>query len=113
MGAGRRDCSARLNHHRQSIQKKKPLALMPMARGTLSSIESLGIAKGMPGPVSRGDVASVEKHLAALAALGPEMLGFYRTLCASTVPLAVKSGAIDAATAQHLASVLHAKSVAG
>ena len=88
-------------------------ALMPMARGTLSSIESLGIAKGMPGPVSRGDVASVEKHLAALAALGPEMLGFYRTLCASTVPLAVKSGAIDAATAQHLASVLHAKSVAG
>ena len=88
-------------------------ALMPMARGTLSSIESVGIAKGMPGPVSRGDAASVEKHLAALATLGPEMLGFYRTLCASTVPLALKSGAIDAATAQHLASVLQTKGAAG
>ena len=81
-------------------------ALMPLARGTLASIESLGIAKGMPGPVSRGDVASVEKHLAALATLGPEMLVFYRTLCRSTVPLALQAGAIDAATAQHLNSVL-------
>ena len=84
-------------------------ALMPLARGTLASIESLGIAKGMPGPVSRGDVASVEKHLAALATLGPEMLVFYRTLCRSTVPLALQAGAIDAATAQHLISVLQTK----
>ena len=88
-------------------------ALMPMARGTLSSIESAGIAKGMPGPVSRGDVASVEKHLAALATLGPEMLGFYRTLCASTVPLALKSGSIDATTAQRLTLALQHKGLAG
>ncbi len=84
-------------------------ALLPMARGTLSSIESVGIAKGMPGPVPRGDVASVEKHLAALAALGPEMLAFYCTLCASTVPLALESRAIDAATAQRLALLLQLK----
>ena len=88
-------------------------ALMPMARGTLSSIESAGIAKGMPGPVSRGDVASVEKHLAALATLGPEMLDFYRTLCASTVPLALKSGAIDATTAQRLNLALQHKGLVG
>ena len=86
---------------------------MPMARGALSSIESTGIATGVSGPVARGDVASVEKHLAALAALGPEMLGFYRALCSSTVPLALKSGAIDAATAQHLTLVLQTKGAVG
>ena len=31
-------------------------ALLPMARGTLASIESAGIAGGMPGPGSRGEV---------------------------------------------------------
>ena len=87
-------------------------ALMPMARGTLHSIESVGIAKGMPGPVSRGDIATVEKHCAALAAFGPEMLDFYRTLCATTIPLALKSGSIDATTAQLLASVLQTKEAA-
>lgn len=81
-------------------------ALMPMARGTLSSIESAGIAKGMPGPVSRGDVASVDKHLAALAELGPDMLHFYRTLCSRTVPLATECGAIDDATAARLMTAL-------
>ena len=31
-------------------------AMLPMARGTIACIESAGIAGGMPGPVSRGDV---------------------------------------------------------
>lgn len=69
----------------------------------------MGIAKGMPGPVSRADVASVEKHVAALATLGPEMLTFYRTLCTSTVSLAVVSGAINATAAQQFTEVLQKK----
>ncbi len=70
-------------------------AMMPMARGTLASIESAGIARGMPGPVSRGDVGSVEKHLAALDGLGPDTLAFYRLMCGRTVELARQSGAAD------------------
>lgn len=81
-------------------------AMLPMARGTLASIESAGIARGMPGPVSRGDVGSVEKHVAALAALSEHSLNFYRTLCASTIPLAVERGSIDEDTARRLRQVL-------
>ena len=81
-------------------------AMLPMARGTLASIESAGIARGMPGPVSRGDVGSVEKHVAALAALSGHSLNFYRTLCASTIPLAVERGSIDEDTARRLHAVL-------
>ncbi len=81
-------------------------AMLPMARGTLASIESAGIAGGMPGPVSRGDVGSVEKHVAALSALSEHTLNVYRTLCTSTVALAVERGSIDQATAHRLREVL-------
>ncbi len=81
-------------------------AMLPMARGTLASIQSAGIAGGMPGPVSRGDVGSVEKHVVALAALSEHTLNFYRTLCASTIALAVQRGSIDQTTAHRLREVL-------
>ncbi len=81
-------------------------AMLPMARGTLASIQSAGIAGGMPGPVSRGDVGSVEKHVLALAALSEHTLNFYRTLCASTIALAVQRGSIDQTTAHRLREVL-------
>ena len=81
-------------------------ALLPMAYGTLASIKSAGIAAGMPGPVSRGDLGSIEKHVAALAERGGPTLDFYRMLCASTISLAVESGAIDAAAADRMRSAL-------
>lgn len=81
-------------------------ALMPLARGTLASIESAGIAASLPGPVSRGDVASIEKHVQALAGTGEDMQAFYRVMCGATVGLALESGAIDEATADRLRALL-------
>lgn len=74
-------------------------ALLPMMRGTLSSIEQAGVAGGMPGPVSRGDVGSVAKHLVALQAFDPNAVTLYRELCNRTVSLALERGGIDEATA--------------
>ncbi|MFY8104885.1 MAG: Rossmann-like and DUF2520 domain-containing protein [Ramlibacter sp.] len=81
-------------------------ALMPLARGTLASIESAGIAAGMPGPVSRGDVASVDKHVQSLAGMGEEMAQFYRVMCGATIPLAQARGAIDEAVASRFRALL-------
>lgn len=81
-------------------------ALLPLARGTLASIESAGLADGMPGPVSRGDVGSVEKHVAALSPLGPEVMEFYRVVCDRTIPLGMQRGAIDEAAAIRLREIL-------
>ena len=77
-------------------------ALLPLAQGTLSAIQTAGVARGMPGPVSRGDLSSIEKHLSAIKPMGPEMLDFYRTLCAVTVPLARQAGGIDEARVAEL-----------
>lgn len=81
-------------------------ALLPLARGTLASIESAGPARGMPGPVSRGDVGSVEKHVAAVSPLGADAIAFYRLLCDRTIPLALARGAIDEETAARFRQVL-------
>ena len=81
-------------------------ALLPLARGTLASIESSGVAAGMPGPVSRGDVQTVHKHVDALTAFDPEALQLYRALCERTVRLALERGAFDAATAKRFRAAL-------
>lgn len=81
-------------------------ALLPLARGTLASIEATGIAAGMPGPVSRGDVGSIEKHVAALSPLGQPTTDFYRMMCSRTVALALAAGRIDPATAERIGRLL-------
>ena len=81
-------------------------ALLPMVRGTLAAIEAAGIARGMPGPVSRGDVETVAKHVDAMSAVGPETLASYRLLCDRTVDLALQRQSIDAETAARLRAIL-------
>ena len=81
-------------------------ALLPLARGTLASIESSGVAAGMPGPVSRGDVQTVYKHVDALTALDPAALQLYQALCERTVRLALERGAFDAATGERFRAAL-------
>lgn len=81
-------------------------ALMPMARGTLASIDSAGIAAGMPGPVSRGDVASVEKHVHSLSGMGDDMTQFYRVLCGTTIGVAQAHGVIDDEAAARFRTLL-------
>lgn len=87
-------------------------ALLPLARGTLESIASAGVAGGMPGPVSRGDVGSIEKHVSALTPLGPEVMEFYRLLCERTIPLGIERGAIDEAAAARLRAILGTSRIA-
>lgn len=81
-------------------------ALLPLARGTLASIETAGVAQGMPGPVSRGDVGSIEKHIAALSELGPDVLEFYGIVCDRTIPLGMRRGAIDSKAAERLRQII-------
>lgn len=81
-------------------------ALLPLLRGTATSIESSGLARGMPGPVSRGDTHTVESHVEALQALAPEMATLYRELCRRSVGLAQRAGRIDDAQAAALYDTL-------
>ncbi|MDN5844210.1 MAG: DUF2520 domain-containing protein [Alcaligenaceae bacterium] len=81
-------------------------ALLPLLKGTVSAIESAGLDKGMPGPVSRGDVGTVAGHVQALTEMDADAIALYRALCRRTVPLALRAERISAATAQEIQRVL-------
>ena len=81
-------------------------ALLPLLKGTVAAIENAGIAKGMPGPVSRGDIGTIQRHVADLAAVSPETLTLYRELALRTVPIAEERGSLDAERAEALRKLL-------
>lgn len=59
-------------------------ALVPLMRSALNGLATRGFAKGLTGPVVRGDVAVVQAHLAALPA---EVGSVYRLLSRRTLAL--------------------------
>lgn len=68
-------------------------AVEPLVMGTWSNLRRLGPEKALTGPVVRGDVGTVAKHLQALAAEGWD--GFYRTLARAALELARRGGRIE------------------
>lgn len=61
---------------------------LPLMRGTLDNL-GLGAASALTGPVRRGDVATVQRHLAALSS---EERTLYRTLGRAALSLAREAG---------------------
>jgi len=70
-------------------------ALMPLIRGTLANIETLGPVKALTGPVARGDLNTVEKHLEALKKLNTDLTDFYCSLGCYTTGVAREKESID------------------
>jgi predicted short-subunit dehydrogenase-like oxidoreductase (DUF2520 family) len=77
-------------------------ALMPLLRGTLNNIENVGLPNCLTGPIARGDMGTIKKHLAALEKSAPALLSTYRDLGSQTVPIALDKGKIGAGTADEL-----------
>lgn len=81
-------------------------SLLPLARGTLDAAEAKGLAQALAGPISRGDVGVVARHLQAFDALGESHGQFYRELSRRQLVLAAESGRLDAAVLARLAALL-------
>ncbi len=76
-------------------------ALLPLMRSALDGIERRGLARGLTGPVVRGDVAVVQAHLEAMP---PELGAIYRLL--SRRALGLVEGSLPAETRNALARLL-------
>ena len=77
-------------------------ALMPLLRGTLNNIEKVGLPHCLTGPVARGDLGTIAKHLDALERSAPWVLPAYRELGLQTIPVALGKGRVDEASAEEL-----------
>ncbi|MCL4800552.1 MAG: DUF2520 domain-containing protein [Burkholderiales bacterium] len=80
--------------------------LIALARGTLDAAAKDGTVQSFAGPVSRGDIGTIERHLAALAKLPPETLALYRALAARAIPLAEEKGSLSAEAAAKLRALV-------
>ncbi|MGP1678855.1 MAG: Rossmann-like and DUF2520 domain-containing protein [Burkholderiales bacterium] len=70
-------------------------ALLPLLRGTAASVERSGLAQGLAGTYSRGDIGTLEKHLTELARVGPDALHLYCELALRSIPLGLERGGYD------------------
>ena len=81
-------------------------ALLPLLKGTLNNIENVGIPQALTGPIARGDIETVKKHLSALQKEAPDALSVYCELGLQTIPIAQAKGKIDEEKANELRAVL-------
>ncbi len=81
-------------------------ALLPLLRGTAASVERSGLAQGLAGTYSRGDIGTLEKHLADLARVGPDALHLYCELGLRSIPLGLERGAYDEQRAEAMRALL-------
>jgi predicted short-subunit dehydrogenase-like oxidoreductase (DUF2520 family) len=77
-------------------------AVLPLIRGTLHNIETLGIADALTGPIMRGDAQTVRDHLRAMQKRTPELVKLYGELARQTVSMARDQGSIDQETAEEI-----------
>ncbi|MBO8159750.1 Rossmann-like and DUF2520 domain-containing protein [Thermosyntropha sp.] len=71
-------------------------ALMPLINGTVNNIEKIGIPKALTGPIARGDVSTVLRHLSCMEeALPSELMKLYSLLGMFTAHIALEKGSID------------------
>lgn len=73
------------------IEPDEALAMLkPLAEKNMANAFRLGPAEALTGPIVRGDVEVVERHIDALRMMFPECVDLYLNLAAHTVELAAE-----------------------
>lgn len=76
--------------------------LKPLIEGTISNVEKMGVQNALTGPIARGDILTIEKHLSEIESKAPRLLSLYRTLGLHTVEIAKGKGSISEAVGKRL-----------
>ena len=80
----------------------------PLIEGTLGNARALGIRAALTGPMTRGDVGTLEAHLAALAVHAPDALELYAAAARREIALAQDRGALAPETAAAMSATVAA-----
>jgi len=66
---------------------------LPLIKQTIDNIEKSGAERALTGPVSRGDIETVNKHINILKSQKPELALMYAALGLQSISIAEKQGA--------------------
>jgi predicted short-subunit dehydrogenase-like oxidoreductase (DUF2520 family) len=93
----------------RSIGIERPeLVLGPLAAGTVANaIEEGGGGATLTGPVVRGDVGTVERHVRALSGGAPEVVDSYRQVARLIADAAARTGRLSPTGRRLLNDVLN------
>lgn len=62
--------------------------LLPLMKLAVNNLEQQGLPEALTGPISRGDLSTLEEHLNAFQKEAPELTNLYVQLAEATLPLA-------------------------
>ncbi len=80
-------------------------ALLGLLRGVVRNMEENGVQRALTGPIARGDVGTVQRHVATLAK-SPPLADAYRSLGRLTVPIAQARGSLNPRAAAEILDAL-------
>jgi len=84
-------------------------AMLPMLRGALNNLENIGLPQALTGPIARGDLTTINKHLSILKKKAPELLPLYKELGKWTIPIGMAKGTLSAERAKELQALFQNK----
>jgi len=84
-------------------------AYLPLLQGAVNNIASIGFPGCLTGPIARGDVKTIQSHLAALEKYAPDILSLYKQLGLKTIPIGIAKGTLSESKAEELQSLLENK----
>jgi predicted short-subunit dehydrogenase-like oxidoreductase (DUF2520 family) len=81
-------------------------AFWPLVRGTVKNMEDHGPVTALTGPIARGDVGTISKHLHAFETKLPEILDIYRQLGVFTIEIGLKKQSLSEEKAEQIKLLL-------
>lgn len=83
-------------------------AFIPIVDTTLRNVRSSSPAEALSGPIARGGVETVSRHLESVREHSPETLAYFRDISRETVRLAERKGTLTAAQREQFRQLLDA-----
>jgi predicted short-subunit dehydrogenase-like oxidoreductase (DUF2520 family) len=81
-------------------------AFWPLVKGSLANIEAKGTVQSLTGPIARGDVGTIEKHLRVLSEKTPDLYDLYCVNGIHTADIAVVKGTLSEDRAEEIKTLL-------
>ncbi|MFO7959045.1 MAG: Rossmann-like and DUF2520 domain-containing protein [Candidatus Brocadiia bacterium] len=80
--------------------------LVPLVKGTAANFAEVGIPDCLTGPISRGDVETVRRHLRAIERAVPKLLPLYRVMGREAVEVGRAKGTLSSEAASTILDLL-------
>ncbi|RKY11252.1 MAG: hypothetical protein DRP65_04755 [Planctomycetota bacterium] len=100
------DSAIRLAENAGIDRKTAWLSFKPLVTATLDNINSMGTADALTGPIARGDIKTVSRHLHELSSVDGVLAAVYRTMGLYAAEMAATKGTITTKKAEKIRTLL-------